>query len=117
MIAVPPWVLGAIVLLAGCGFISAITEEKEETAKDTPTVDTGLLGVILCCCGIWVLWIGPNPEPPSAWIAIALGTVTGAALGIKSTSPGRTATSIAIVATSGLMAATFILRASLPGFE
>jgi len=64
-----------------------------------------------------VLWIGPNPEPRSAWIAIALGTVAGATLVIKSTSPDRTTTSIAIVATSGLMAATFILRASLPGFE
>ena len=58
MIAVQPWVLGAIVLLAGCGFISAITpsEEKEETTKDTPMVDEALLASSSAaaeygCCG------------------------------------------------------------------
>ena len=123
MIAVPPWVLGAIILLAGCGLVSATAacEEKKKNDDNEPDLSTegqmAAMGLILCVCGAWVLWIGPNPEPLSAWIAIACGMMAGAALGFNAPTTGRAGTGFAMMATSILMAATLIIRASLPGFE
>lgn len=122
MIAVPPWVLGASVLLAGYGTISATpaVKDEDETTNEPGTLEAGsieVFGLTLCGCGVWLLWIGPNPELPSAWIAIGLGTIAGAALAINSTSSARATTGLTMIGTTGLMAATFIVRASLPGFE
>ena len=119
MIAVPPWALSAVVLLAGCAIVATGPTRENKKANETDLTENGItaLGLLICIFGLWVLWIGPNPEPPSAWVAIAIGGVSGSAIITKSASPAGWTTGSAMLGTSLLMAATLILRASLPGFE
>ena len=122
MIIVPAWVLAAAVVLSGCATCAWCVLQETENKQTTPGDNwfdewTSALGMIVIAAGLWLLWIGRNPEPLSAWIAIAGSTPTSAWIAIRGSRQQTHVYATAISVTGVLMAATFIVRASLPGFE
>lgn len=118
MISVPPWVLAAAVVLAGCAIFirSMYPEDKKTRTRNGPNAGLGALGMLIIAAGLRLLWIGPNPEPLSAWIGIAVGAA-GSCIAINRANVKSHETATTILVTSGLIAATLIVRASIPGFH
>ena len=87
MVAVPPWTIGAAVLLAGIMLLlHMLHEPSEQTGDEAPIGAMGdAAALMLSGFGAWLLWIGPNPEPAGTWIAIAAGGATGTAVMLLST--------------------------------
>ena len=111
----PEWTLGAAVIGAG-SVLWAASEPGPGDGRRIEEMTAFATGLGVLALGTWMTWIGPAPEPPSAWAAtagVALLT-SGLRLGCKERGPR---TRIAIEAGTvwcAAMGLTFIARGS-PG--
>ncbi|MCY4511584.1 MAG: hypothetical protein OXG35_32155 [Acidobacteria bacterium] len=123
MVVVPAWTFGAALIVIGTLiFMICITDDDQppencsRAQEFTQTGGLGMFGLAFMAAGIWVTWIGPDPEPLSAWIAIAI-TLSTSIMGIAtSTLKSGIATTTAITA-SIMVGLTLIIRASIHQFN
>ena len=132
MLPVAPWVLGAVVLYLGTLFFF-LADPTDDSAfpEVSPDLSAGIrarcqadasaawvVGLALAVFALWILWIGPNPEPFSAWVVVELLVVAGVCtLVVGGSQTTVFSVGLPFLATGVLMALVFIVRATLPGFS
>ena len=117
MIVVPAWTLGAGMIALG---MILATYSGETDANDGPSdAAVNACGIFIMLGGIGVTWIGPYPEPASAWIAIgaALALTGAGSMTSWAGTDGRMTKMAAIAASAILLAVTLIVRASIDQFQ
>ena len=104
--------LGIAVLVHGTdtGNESGNSEERSDGMLAAPP------GFAVGGGGTWLLWISPDPEPASAWGAVATMGTADFAVGTRARKAGARNWGTALMATAAATALAFIVRASVKSF-